>query len=63
MNSSASGDALDDAEEPGGAEQPADRRLGPSGRDHRSDHREERLAKHPDSIVGREIGEPVHRGT
>ena len=36
---------------------------GPPRSDHRPDDREEHLAKDPDSVVGREVGEPVHRGT
>ena len=52
MNSSASGDALHQAEEPAYAEQPADRQFRPSRGDYRADYRIGHLPKHPDSIVG-----------
>jgi hypothetical protein len=47
MNRGPSGDALDHAEKPGGAEQLADRRLRPSRRDHRADYRKQHLSQHP----------------
>ena len=63
MNRGLSGDALDHAEKPGGAEQLADRRLRPSRRDHRADYRKQHLSQHPGSIVGGVRGRAAHPGT
>ena len=62
IDGSARGDAFGQAEEPGGAEQPADRQPRPPRRDHRSDDREEHLAKHPDGIVGVNSAGPFSGG-
>jgi hypothetical protein len=63
MNRGPSGDALDHAEKPGGAEQLADRRLRPSRRDHRADYRKQHLSQQPGSIVGGERGRAAYPGS